>query len=219
MDYAESRSYIKAARTFGIRLGLERMQALLDLLGHPEAGLRVIHVAGTNGKGSTSSYWCVDPGRQRGQSRLYTSPYIERFTERIRIIAGLDGLDQLAVNEASGEIGPDDFARIMTRIRLAVETMLKNGVEHPTEFELITAAAFIYFQQQSCDWVVLETGLGGRLDSTNVITKPERVILTAIGYDHMDRLGDTLPAIAAEKAGNHQTWLPRVPLRSGRCQP
>jgi dihydrofolate synthase/folylpolyglutamate synthase len=201
MDYAESRSYIKAARTFGIRLGLERMQALLDLLGHPEAGLRVIHVAGTNGKGSTSSYCASILAASGAKVGLYTSPYIERFTERIRIIAGLDGLDQLAVNEASGEIGPDDFARIMTRIRLAVETMLKNGVEHPTEFELITAAAFIYFQQQSCDWVVLETGLGGRLDSTNVITKPERVILTAIGYDHMDRLGDTLPAIAAEKAG------------------
>jgi len=201
MDYAESRSYIQAALTFGIRLGLERMQALIDQLGHPEAGLRVIHIAGTNGKGSTSSYCASILAASGAKVGLYTSPYIERFTERIRIIAGQDGLYQLAVDEASGEIGPDDFARIMTRIRLAVESMLENGEEHPTEFELITAAAFVYFQQQACDWIVLETGLGGRLDSTNVIAKPERVILTAIGYDHMDRLGDTLPAIAAEKAG------------------
>lgn len=201
MDYAESRSYIQAALTFGIRLGLERMQALLELLGHPEAGLRVIHVAGTNGKGSTSSYCASILAASGAKVGLYTSPYIERFTERIRIIAGLDGLDQLAVDETCGEIGPEDFARIMTRIQLAVEAMLEQGGEHPTEFELITAAAFVYFRQQACDWVVLETGLGGRLDSTNVIARPGRVILTAIGYDHMDRLGDTLPAIATEKAG------------------
>ncbi|NCC77124.1 MAG: bifunctional folylpolyglutamate synthase/dihydrofolate synthase, partial [Clostridia bacterium] len=201
MDYAESRSYIQTALTFGIRLGLERMQALVDLLDHPEAGLRVIHIAGTNGKGSTSSYCASILAASGAKVGLYTSPYIERFTERIRIIAGQEGLDHLAFDEAYGEIGPDDFARIMTRIRLAVETMLENGAEHPTEFELITAAALVYFQQQACDWVVLETGLGGRLDSTNVIEKPDRVILTAIGYDHMDRLGDTLPAIASEKAG------------------
>ncbi|MDD2458603.1 MAG: bifunctional folylpolyglutamate synthase/dihydrofolate synthase [Eubacteriales bacterium] len=208
MDYAESRAYITTALTFGIRLGLARMQALLELLGQPQVGLRVIHIAGTNGKGSTSSYCASILAASGAKVGLYTSPYIERFTERIRIMDGPGGLDQLVADETRGEIGPDDFARIMTRIRMAVDTMIDHGEEHPTEFELITAAAFVHFQQQACDWVVLETGLGGRLDSTNVIARPQRVILTAIGYDHMDRLGDTLPAIAAEKAGIIKSGCP-----------
>lgn len=208
MDYAQSRQYIQSALTFGIRLGLERMQRLLELLAHPEADLKVIHIAGTNGKGSTSSYCASILAAAGHKVGLYTSPYIERFTERIRIIDGRSGLELLAKEETHGEIGPVDFATIMTRIRVAAETMLAEGAEHPTEFELITAAAFIHFQQQQCDWVVLETGLGGRLDSTNVMARPQRIILTAIGFDHMDRLGDTLPAIAAEKAGIIKSGCP-----------
>lgn len=201
MKYEEARDYLHSALTFGIQLGLQRMNRLLDLLGHPENGLQTIHIAGTNGKGSTTSYCASILAAGGFRVGVYTSPYIERFTERIRVIDGLEGLARLADDETHGEIGPVQFAAIMTDIRTAVDQMLAEGDENPTEFELITAAAFIHFQREQCDWIVLETGLGGRLDSTNVIASPARIIITALGYDHMDRLGDTLPKIAAEKAG------------------
>jgi dihydrofolate synthase/folylpolyglutamate synthase len=201
MNYSEAREFCRSALTFGIRLGLERMYALLALLDHPEKTLKVIHIAGTNGKGSTTLFCASILAADNQKVGVYTSPYIERFTERIRIIDGQAGLEQLARDESAGEISPADFAQIMTAIQSAVEQMLESGDEHPTEFELITAAALTYFHNQGCDRVVLETGLGGRLDSTKVIDQPERVIITALGFDHMDRLGYTLPAIAAEKAG------------------
>ncbi|MDD2533922.1 MAG: bifunctional folylpolyglutamate synthase/dihydrofolate synthase [Eubacteriales bacterium] len=201
MNDIEAREYIQHALTFGIRLGLERMNRLLELLDHPEAGFRIIHIAGTNGKGSVTSYCAAILACADHRVGVYTSPFIERFTERMRVIDGRRGLDRLESDEASGEITADVFANLMTKIRSAVDIMLANGEEHPTEFELITACAFLFFQVQRCEWVVLETGLGGRLDSTNVICNPERIIITALGYDHMDRLGSTIAAIATEKAG------------------
>ena len=201
MDFSEARAYLNQALTFGIKLGLHRMNRMMELLHHPERQLQYIHIAGTNGKGSTAAY-CASilamTGRRVG---LYTSPYLVRFTERIRILEGVSGLAGLERDEASGEIEPAEFAASMTAIRHAVDGMLAEGEEHPTEFELITAAAFMYFAKKKCDLVVLETGLGGRLDSTNVIEKPLASIITALGYDHMDRLGSTLALIAAEKAG------------------
>lgn len=201
MDFSEARAYLSQALTFGIKLGLHRMNRMMELLHHPERQLQYIHIAGTNGKGSTAAY-CASilamTGRRVG---LYTSPYLVRFTERIRILEGVSGLAGLERDEASGEIEPAEFAAIMTTIRQAVDRMLAEGDEHPTEFELITAAAFMYFAKKKCDLVVLETGLGGRLDSTNVIEKPLAIIITALGYDHMDRLGSTLALIATEKAG------------------
>ena len=201
MNYDESRDYIRQALTFGIRLGLERMSSLMERLGHPEKSQQVIHIAGTNGKGSVTSYCATILAAADLKVGVYTSPYIERFTERIRVLDGRRGLDQLTSDEAAGEITPDEFAGQMTRIRAVVDQMLAAGEEHPTEFELITACAFLYFAQQNCDYIVLETGLGGRLDSTNVVTHPVRVIITALGYDHQDRLGHSLQEIAAEKAG------------------
>lgn len=208
MNYEEARNYLHAALTFGIQLGLQRMNRLLELLGHPELGQQVIHIAGTNGKGSTTSYCASILAAGGARVGVYTSPYIERFTERIRVIDGREGLLLLADDETSGEIGPGQFAQVMTTIRSAVDQMLAEGAEHPTEFELITAAAFIHFKREKCDWIVLETGLGGRLDSTNVLACPARVIITALGFDHMDRLGSTLPEIAAEKAGIIKTGCP-----------
>jgi dihydrofolate synthase/folylpolyglutamate synthase len=210
MDYAEAMSFIRSAQTFGIRLGLERMRRLLDLLDHPEACMKVIHIAGTNGKGSTASYCAAILAAAGARVGLYTSPYLERFSERIRIIDGPAGLNRLTKDETSGEIEPEKLAAILTRVRDAVRVMLATGQEHPTEFELITAASLIYFKEQACDSIVLETGLGGRLDSTNVIAQPERVIITALGMDHMERLGDSLMAIAAEKAGIIKPGCPVV---------
>ena len=201
MDYLQARSYIAVALKFGIRLDLVRMKSLMALLGNPQDRLRCIHVAGTNGKGSTTTYAAYALASAGMRVGVYTSPFIERFTERIRIIDGKDGIDGLKADESCGEIGEKDFARQVTRVADAVTQMMQQGMEHPTEFEMITAVAFLHFAESGCDMVALEVGLGGRLDSTNVIAKPEACVITALGYDHMDRLGDTMAQIAGEKAG------------------
>jgi dihydrofolate synthase/folylpolyglutamate synthase len=201
MDYAQARQYISGALKFGWRMTLERMVRLMELLGNPQDRLRCIHVAGTNGKGSTTTFAAYALACAGFKVGVFTSPFIERFTERIRMIEGQAGVERLSSDESAGEIGDEDFAGIVTRVAAAVERMKQDGMEHPTEFELITAVAFVYFNESCCDFVVLETGLGGRLDSTNVITRPEACIITALGYDHCDRLGATMAEIAGEKAG------------------
>jgi dihydrofolate synthase/folylpolyglutamate synthase len=201
VNFTEARAYLSAALRFGIRMDLSRMSRLTALLHHPEQRLRCIHVAGTNGKGSVSAYCAAILAAAGYRVGLFTSPYLVRITERIRVIDGPAGLACLDQDEAVGEIAADDFARIMSRLRDLVAQMLQEGDEHPTEFELLTAMGFVWFAEQRCNVVVLETGLGGRLDSTNVIEDPLSCIITALGYDHMDRLGSTLALIAAEKAG------------------
>jgi dihydrofolate synthase/folylpolyglutamate synthase len=190
-----------SANRFGIRLGLERMSALMNILDNPQKGLSYIHVAGTNGKGSVVSYIASVLAASGQKVGVYTSPYLERFSERIRILDGKEGLLKYHSNDAYGEIPEEALERIGGRIAEAVDRMLFEGQEHPTEFELVTAAAFVYFSEQQCDCVVLETGLGGRLDSTNIIENPLCSVITAIGYDHMDCLGETIGQIATEKAG------------------
>ncbi len=201
MDFEKAQAYLTAALTFGIQLGLHRMNRLMELLNHPEHKLRYIHIAGTNGKGSVTSYCASILATAGLKVGVYTSPYLVRLTERIRVIKGRSDLLSLLKDETTGEIKPCEFARVLTTVRDAVEQMLAEGGEHPTEFELITAAAFLYFASSQCDVVVLETGLGGRLDSTNVISNPLACVITALGYDHMDRLGQTLAEIAREKSG------------------
>lgn len=201
MDYQEAQAYLSTAFRFGIKLGLMRMQRLMELLGQPEKELHCIHIAGTNGKGSTAAYCAAILAMAGHKVGIFTSPYLVRLTERIRIVEGVAGQEELGQDEAYGEISQADFARLLTRVRWAVEAMLAEGQEHPTEFELLTAVGFLYFAEQKCAYVVLETGLGGRLDSTNVIEKPLACIITALGYDHMDRLGSSLAEIASEKAG------------------
>ncbi|MEY8388046.1 folylpolyglutamate synthase/dihydrofolate synthase family protein [Oscillospiraceae bacterium 38-13] len=163
--------------------GLHRVQELLQRLGNPQDGLRFIHVAGTNGKGSVCA--CLASVLETAGYRvgLNTSPHLERFHERIRV---------------NGEEIPDRaLGAVMKRVRPAAEAM----TEHPTEFELITAAAFLHFLERRCDIVILETGLGGALDASNVIDVPELAVLTAMGMDHAALLGPTLRDIAAAKAG------------------
>lgn len=187
MTYNEALEYIHGARKFGSKLGLHNMEILLELMGNPHKQLRFVHVAGTNGKGSTSAFIAsilMEAGYRTG---LYTSPYIQRFTERMQI--------------GAQEIDGDELADITAFVKSCVDRMKTMGENHPTEFEIVTAVAFEYYLLHSCDIVVLETGLGGRFDPTNIIDTPELAVITAIGYDHTEILGDTLPKIAFEKAG------------------
>ena len=167
----------------GHKPGLERTRALLAALGNPEASLKFVHITGSNGKGSTAAMLAsvlTAAGRRTG---LFTSPHLYRFNERF---------------QRDGRPIPDDaLARIAERV-LAAADMLG---EHPTEFELMTAIGFLWFAESRCDIVALEVGLGGRLDSTNAIPAPEAAVITNIGLEHTALLGDTLAAIAREKAG------------------
>lgn len=186
MNYQEAMEYISSTTKFGMNLGLKRIERLLYYMGNPERGLKCIHIAGTNGKGSTTamiSSMLIESGFQVG---IYTSPYLQRFSERIRI------------NER--EISKEDIVRLIEYIKPIVEKVAQEGHDHPTEFEVITALMFKYFQEKKVDLAVLEVGLGGRLDSTNVID-PLLSVITSIDYDHMAVLGNTLGKIAYEKAG------------------
>ena len=187
MNYNEALNFISESHKFGMRLGLDNMKRLLELLGNPQEKLNIVHVAGTNGKGSTCSFIStilVECGYKVG---LYTSPYLETFTERIRIN-----------NE---NIPEEKVANIISLIKEKIDIMIKEGYEYPTEFEIVTAMAFYYYFIENTDYVVLEVGLGGRYDATNVIDKSLVSVITSISLDHTGILGDTLEKIAYEKAG------------------
>ncbi len=187
MNYSEAIAYINDKDKFGSRLGLDSIGKLLEFLGNPQDGLEIIHVAGTNGKGSTSSYisnCLIEAGYDVG---LFTSPYLERFNERIQV----NGVD----------IPDEDLGRITSLIKIAADKMLDEGWEHPTTFEIVTALAFAYYAEKAPDYVVLEVGLGGRFDSTNIIKTSLASVITTIDFDHINELGDTLGKIAYQKAG------------------
>lgn len=186
MNYKEAMEYIKSTAKFGSNLGLSRTEKLLELLGNPHKKLKCIHIAGTNGKGSTTamiSSVLMESGYKVG---MYTSPYVEEFEERIQI------------NKIN--IPKDKLSEIVTKVAYKVEEVIKLGYDNPTEFEIITAAMFYYFYEEKVDYSVIEVGLGGRLDSTNVLN-PILSVITSINYDHMEILGHTLDEIAKEKAG------------------
>lgn len=183
MNYEESLQYIHSVNWTFCKLGLERISTLCEKLGNPQDELKFIHVAGTNGKGSVCTMLDSILRRAGYKTGLYTSPYIKTFNERMRI----DGEN----------IADDELAELTTMIRPIADAM----EEKPTEFELITAIAFEYFRRHHCDVVILEVGLGGRLDSTNIIKESLLSIITGIDFDHTQLLGNTLQKIAAEKAG------------------
>ncbi len=183
MSYTSTLSYIHAVKWQKRKPGLSRTRELLHALGNPEQHLRFVHIAGTNGKGSTAAI-TASVLRAAGYTvGLYTSPYINRFNERIQV----NGVP----------IGDGELEEVVNQIRPKADAM----EDSPTEFELITAIAFQYFLQKGCDIVVLEVGLGGALDSTNVIGAPECAVITALGMDHVAELGPTLADIARAKAG------------------
>ncbi len=186
MDYKETMDYILNTAKFGSNYGLGRTEKILELLGNPEKKIKYIHVAGTNGKGSTA-IMITKILREAGYKvGMYTSPFLEEFEERIQI---------------NGEnIQRPELSQVVTKVSKAVDKVEKLGYENPTEFEIISCAAFLYFYEKNVDFVVLEVGLGGRLDSTNVVD-PLLCVITSISYDHMNILGSTLKEIASEKAG------------------
>ncbi|HWQ79735.1 MAG TPA: folylpolyglutamate synthase/dihydrofolate synthase family protein [Anaerovoracaceae bacterium] len=196
MTYEETLDRIHSFQKYGSRLGLERMSRLMELLGSPQEHMKVIHVAGTNGKGSVCRYLYSVLQENGYQTGLYTSPYLERFTERM---------------EYNGsEIPKEDLIRYTERVLETVDAMLAEGMESPTEFELITAVAFLYFSERDMDYLVLEVGLGGSGDSTNIVSRPVASVITSISFDHMEYLGDTLEKIAVEKAGIIKPDVPVV---------
>lgn len=186
MNYQESIEYLESLSRFGIRLGLERMQELVIRLGHPERKYPTIHITGTNGKGSTTACLAAILQEAGFRTAMYTSPHLERYTERMRI----DGL----------EVEKTVFARAIEQTAAAARAMEKDGLEHPTQFEVLTAAAFVMFAAMQVDYAVIEVGLGGSLDSTNVIDSRVAVI-TNVTLEHEDRCGYTVPEIAEHKAG------------------
>lgn len=183
MNYEEAIEYIHSISWTFCKPGLERIGELCEKLGNPQDKLKFIHVAGTNGKGSFCSMLESVLRAAGYKTGLYTSPYIKEFNERMRVMGG--------------NIENDTLADITSRIRPIADSM----TDKPTEFELITAIAFQYFYESGCEVVVLEAGMGGRLDSTNIIRNPYLSVITGIALDHVDYLGDTVEKIAAEKAG------------------
>ncbi|MBQ5838049.1 MAG: bifunctional folylpolyglutamate synthase/dihydrofolate synthase [Clostridia bacterium] len=183
MNYNEALEYIHSVEWLGSRPGLSRTEELLEKLGNPEKDMKFVHVAGTNGKGSTCSM-CESVLRAAGYKvGLYTSPYIVRFNERMCI---------------NGEpISDSELAELVEIIKPIADNMS----DKPTEFEIITALAFLYYKRHACDIVVLEVGMGGRLDSTNVIDSPVASVITGVAIDHVSVLGSTVAEIAKEKAG------------------
>ncbi len=187
MNYEEAIEYIHSTYKFGSKLGLDRIKRLMDLLGNPQNSYKTIHVAGTNGKGSTCSLIYEVLVESGYKTALFISPYLEEFTERIQI--NKENIDK------------ESLARITALVKEKITLMIGEGYDHPTEFEIVTAVGFKYFQEQNVDFLVLEVGLGGRFDASNIVEKPLVCIITSISYDHMDQLGDTLEKIAFEKAG------------------
>ena len=183
MTINEVLDYIHSVCWKGMMPGLQRVTELLDKMGNPHKDLKFVHIAGTNGKGSTAAMTASILRKAGYRTALYTSPYIYQFGERMQV---------------DGELIPDDeLIEITEYVKPLADTM----AETPTEFELITCIAFEFFKRRKCDIVVLEVGLGGLLDATNVIDCPEVAVITNIGLDHTDILGNTLEEIAFNKAG------------------
>lgn len=187
MRYNEALAFLDTPNFMNPDPGLENIQALLEELGNPQDALCYVHIAGTNGKGSTAAFTERILRESGYRTGMYTSPYIDHFSEKIRV----DG----------EEISKEAIVRLASVLKEAAEAVQKKKGLIPTVFELVTALVFLYFKEQRCDIVVLEVGLGGRLDATNIIKWAEVSVITAIGLDHTDILGDTEEKIAREKAG------------------
>ena len=187
MQKTKKLEYIEKASKFGIDLSLDRILVLMDSLGNPQDKLKFIHVAGTNGKGSTCAIIESILSAAGYKTGMFISPHLELINER------------MSVN--GGAISDDEFERLSSIVAEKTEKMVEEGLEHPTQFEIICAMAFVYFFEKECDIVVLEVGLGGRLDATNIIKTPLVSVITTIDYDHTDRLGNTIEEITGEKVG------------------
>ncbi|MDY6226427.1 MAG: folylpolyglutamate synthase/dihydrofolate synthase family protein [Clostridium sp.] len=195
MKDIDTLKYLEELRVLGSNYGLQRTERLLELLGNPHKKLKLIHIAGTNGKGSTSAILgkvLIEHGYKIG---FFNSPHLEEIEETIRI--------------NDNNIKEEDFVKLINEIKPFVNQVVKEGFNHPTEFEVLTCIMFLYLYRQKVDFGIIEVGLGGRLDSTNVLT-PILSIITSISMDHMNILGNTIEEISKEKAGIIKRGVPIV---------
>ena len=183
MNYNEAVNLLTSQAKFQIKLGLERVEKILSILGNPQDNIKIIHIAGTNGKGSVASTLAKILECAGNKTGLYTSPHLVKYTERIKI--------------NSVDVSESEFCRYIEDVCKIAD---KNNIDL-TEFEILTVCAFKYFADNNVDYAVIETGMGGRFDATNIAEKPLLEIITSISLDHTDRLGDTIDKIAYEKAG------------------
>ncbi len=199
MDYSNTLDYIEKLSGLGSKLDFGRINEILERLGRPQDKLKAVHVAGTNGKGSVSSMisqMLISAGYKTG---LYTSPHLEKYNERY------------VINNV--EISDSDFVKYMYIVKECADNMDKEPIGRPTVFEQLTALAFLYFADNNVDYAVIEVGLGGRFDATNVIKSPLLSVITSISFDHMEYLGNTIESIAFEKGGIIKEGRPTVLYR------
>lgn len=195
-DYAAVQDYLFGLKARGMKFGIDRMRAFAAELGHPERAIPVIHLAGTNGKGSTAAMLDAILRAAGKRTGLYTSPHLVRLGERVQV-------DRQALTE-------EEIAAYAAELRPVAERIGRGDPDdHPSFFEFMTATAFLQFARRRCDVAIVEVGLGGRLDATNVV-EPEVAVITSIGLDHCEMLGDTHAAIAGEKAGIIKSGRPVV---------
>lgn len=194
--YKATVEYIYDIPKFTKKGGIEQTRALMGLIGNPQNAFKYIHVAGTNGKGSVCALIETALRRCGLKTGLFTSPHLVDINERICINGQM--------------ISDEDFVELFNEIKQKVDAYISDGGVHPTFFEWMYMMSMLWFSKQKVEWAVVETGLGGRLDATNVIEKPEITVITSIGYDHMQYLGNTLPEIAGEKAGIIKKKVPLV---------
>ncbi|PKM79093.1 MAG: bifunctional folylpolyglutamate synthase/dihydrofolate synthase [Firmicutes bacterium HGW-Firmicutes-13] len=188
MNYQEALNWIHSIGRFGIKPGLQRMTRMMELMDNPHKKLKVIHIAGTNGKGSTAAFVTGILEEAGFRVGLYTSPYLEAFTNRMSI--------------SGQDIPRGKLVKIVEMVKPLVDQIAQDSsLGQMTEFEVVTSIAFKYFAEEEPDFVVLEVGLGGRLDATNVVEDPLAAVITNIGLEHTEILGDTIEKIAGEKAG------------------
>lgn len=195
MNFPEAMEFLTKLTKFGMNFGLGRIERLLELLGNPHHELACVHIGGTNGKGSVAAIMASVLKESGFRTALFTSPHLHSYTERFLI----DGVP----------ISETELAGLLTELRPYLETMVREGDEHPTEFEVLTASAFLYFYRQQVDYAVIEVGLGGAIDSTNVVD-PKVAVITNVAMDHMDYLGSTVEEIAQVKAGIIKAGRPVV---------
>lgn len=196
MNYTEAVNYIEEIPYYAKKTPLENTWELLERLGHPERSMKIIHVAGTNGKGSVCAFLSsilTCAGKRTG---LFTSPHLVELTERFQI--------------NGEEVAKTQFADAFNQVKQQVDAMMADGFSHPAYFELLFAMGMVLFAQEKVEYLVMETGLGGRKDVTNLVEHPIATVLTTISLDHMEFLGDTVEKIAREKAGIIKEGVPVI---------
>ena len=194
-SFDQAIEFLASAKRLSKRPGLPRLKELLTRLGNPHFACPVIHVAGTNGKSTVCSmiaFIAAEAGKKVG---LFTSPYLKNITEKIRMLDGKSGLQQVFEDSRAVEISEQNFTNIMAVIAFEIEVMKAKGYGIPSEEEILIAAAFIYYAEMECDLLILETGMGGIMDATNITTNKIATIITALSYDHVEPMGKDITEI------------------------